>query len=252
VVLISPSGGGVKRLNLDVGEFWAAALSADGKRVAFNPALGIEAGGITLRTLDGARTVQIPNQPPQGEFSSYDFAWAPDGKKIAFVNGATVFTIDTDGRHLRELGKGSSPTWTRDSQRVVFASGDNRGIDLKIAVVGIDGTGLRLLGRGLNPDVSPSGDEVAYSNAVGVLVRPLEGGDARLVVRNGFGPVWSPDGRYLAFTRYTECGEAVCAGRIFVVRADGGRPRAVWPTVGDPSAADDWIRDVPSGLVGSG
>jgi Tol biopolymer transport system component len=251
VVLIPPTGGKTERLGLGVGEFWQAAFSTDGNRVAYNPVRGIAAGGLTVRTLGGGSPVRIPNQPPQREFASWDFAWAPDGRKLAFVHGANVFVIGTDGQDLRDLGIGSSPSWTPDSRHVVFAHGDNRDSDLKIAVIRADGTEFRLLGRGMYPDVSPSGEDVAYSNASGVFVRALGGGAARLAVPNGFGPVWSPDGRYLAFARYTECGHAACSGRIFVVSAEGGRPHAVGPTVGDPSPPDDWIRAAPEELAGS-
>lgn len=137
------------------------------------------------------------------------------------MNGDRVFTIAIDGSDLRKLGRGSFPTWAPDSEHVVFASGVYRGPELDIAVIRADGTGVRLLGRGLYPDVSPSGDEVAYSTSTGIFVTPFEGGEPRLVVPNGFGPVWSPDGKFLAFTRYTECGHAACSGRI--CRAGRGR-----------------------------
>ena len=43
------------------------------------------------------------------------------------------------------------------------------------------------------------------------VVRP-DGGEARLLIRNGRSPAWSPDGRRLAFIR---------SGNVFVVNADG-------------------------------
>jgi Tol biopolymer transport system component len=245
LVLVSPAGGEVERLRIGVGDFWDASLSDDGRQVAFNPARGLEAGGITVMTVGDGRTTRIPHQPPQDEFASYDMAWAPDRKSIAFVHGGRVFTIGVDGNDRRVVGLGSSPTWTPDSEHVVFASGDNRGLDLDIAVIRVDGTGLRFLGKGLYPDVSPSGDEIAYSTPTGVFVLPFAGGTPRLVVPNGFGPVWSPDGRFLAFTRYTSCPtegqHGVCSGRVFVVAAQGGEPRAIGPTVGDPLPPQGWI-----------
>ena len=242
VGLIPATGGTVQRLRIADDEFWDLAFSADGSRVAFNPAPG--SGGITVMTLKDGRTTVVPNQPSEDAFESIDLAWAPDGKSLAFVNGDRVYTISIDGRDLRELARGSFPTWTPDGKHIVFASGLYRGPDLDIAVIGVDGSGLRFLGRGLFPDVSPSGDEVAYSTRTGVYVQPLAGGAPRLVVPNGFGPVWSPDGRFLAFTRYTDCssGHGPCSGRVFVVPIEEGEPRPIGPTVGDPRAPEAWIR----------
>jgi Tol biopolymer transport system component len=244
-VLLVPAAGGIPELlKVADSEFWDVAFSPDGDRVAFNPARGIDAGGITVKTLKDAETQLVPNQPPQDLFASYDMEWAPDEKSLAFVNGASVFAISMNGSDLRKLGEGSSPSWTPDGEHVVFAAGDNRSDDLEITVVRADGTGARVLGRGLYPNVSPSGDEVAYSTRTGVFVRPLAGGEARMIVPNGFGPVWSPDGRFLAFTRYTSCpkgGHGVCSGRVFVVAIDGGEPQAVGPLGGDPGPPRQWI-----------
>ena len=244
VGLIPAAGGKVQRLTIVDDEFWDVAFSADGSQVAFNPAPGSDPRGITVMTLKDRRTTVVPNQPSQDRFGSYDLAWAPDARSLAFVNGDRIFTISIDGSDLREVARGVFPTWTTDGEHIVFASGLYRGPDLDVAVIRVDGTGLRFLGRGLYPDVSPSGDEVAYSTPVGVFVQPLDGGARRLVVRDGFGPVWSPDGRFLAFTRYTDCsgGHGPCSGRVFVVPVKGGEPRPIGPTVGDPRAPEDWIR----------
>jgi Tol biopolymer transport system component len=244
VLLVPAAGGKPERFRIADREFWDLAFSDDGSRVAFNPAHGLDAGGITVMTLKDGRTTVIPNQPPQDRFFSYDIAWAPDEQSFAFVNGDGVFAISIDGSDLRKLGRGSSPNWTPNGEHVVFASGDNRGDDFDIVVVRADGTDPQTLGRGTYPDVSPSGDEVAYSTPTGILVQPLMGGTPRLVVPNGFGPVWSPDGQFLAFTRYTSCprdGDGVCSGRVFVVAVEGGEPRAAGPTSGDPPPPRGWI-----------
>jgi Tol biopolymer transport system component len=75
-----------------------------------------------------------------------------------------------------------------------------------------------------------------------VYVMPLDGGEPRGVTNNGYGPVWSPDGDYLAFTRITQCGHAVCSGRIFVMPVDDGEARPVRRLIGDPGGAIAWIR----------
>lgn len=241
VLLVPAAGGSPERLEIEGEEFWDVAFSNDGRWVAFNPSPFVDSGGFRIRNLSNGRTSIIPGQPPEDRFESYAAAWSPDGRSLAFVNGDGVYVLGIDGTGLHRIGSGSSPTWTPGGDNIVFASGDNRRDDLRIAVVRVDGTGLRTLGRGLYPDVSPSGDDVAYSTPTGVFVKPLAGGEARLVVPNGFGPIWSPDGEFIAFTRYTDCGHAACSGRVFVVPADGGEARAVGPTMGDPGEPQQWI-----------
>ena len=50
-----------------------------------------------------------------------------------------------------------------------------------------------------------------------------------------------PDGKSLAFTRITECGHAVCSGRIFIMPIAGGEARSVSELIGDPGSAMAWI-----------
>jgi Tol biopolymer transport system component len=196
-----------------------------------------------IRTLKSGRTTLVPNQPSQDRFLSGDLAWAPDGRRLAFVNDETIYTISVNGNDLRKVAQGAFPSWTKDGKHIVFVSGWNGNTAVgDIDVSGVDGTGLRSLGRGLYPEVSPAGDDVAYSTPVGVFVRPLARGDPRLVAPNGFGPVWSPDGMFLAFIRYTTCGEGACSGRVFIVPVKGGTPHAVGPTMGDPGQPGGWIR----------
>lgn len=242
VLLVPAVGGEAERLRIDDKEFWDVAFSDDGRWIAFNPSPYVDDDGFRIRELEGGQTRIVPGQPPQDDSLSYDLAWAPDGESLAFVNGSDVYVVSIDGTGLRTVGRGDSPSWALDGTHIVFSSGDNRGYNSDLALVKADGTGLRVLGRGQHPDVSPSGEAVAYSTRRGVFVKPLAGGESRLVVPNGFDPVWSPDGKFLAFTRYTECGHAACSGRVFVIPVDGGEPHAIGPTMGDPGGPAQWIR----------
>ena len=52
------------------------------------------------------------------------------------------------------------------------------------------------------PAISPDGQQIAFAFEGNLFIVPAEGGNARLLVGNGhhsFHPVWSPDGRSIAY-----------------------------------------------------
>ena len=88
--------------------------------------------------------------------------------------------------------------------------------------------------------LSPDGQRLAFSYLGDIWIAPAAGGEARLVtshVEMDDYPVWSPDGKRIAFAsnRYGN-------PDIFVVDADGGRPKRVTyaSTADIPS---DWTND---------
>ena len=98
-------------------------------------------------------------------------------------------------------------------------------------------------------NLSPDGKRIAYGVAGQVWVRPIDGGDARMVSSGTFvagTPFWSPDGRSLAFTR---------GGKLWTVSSEGGLSQAI----GEPNTqlAGAWGPDgtiligvIDGGLVG--
>jgi len=94
--------------------------------------------------------------------------------------------------------------------------------------------------------LSPDGRLLAYSSAGQVYVRPMEGGEAR-VVSSDTGtagtPFWSPDGRSLAFTR---------GGKLFTVSAEGGPAKPIGES--KTSLAGAWGPDgtILIGAMGDG
>jgi Tol biopolymer transport system component len=165
------------------------AWSPDGRRIAF--AAG--AHGRRLQTIrpdgTGVRTLT------QGQFDLYP-AWSPDGAFIAFANedGVThttsVHVIDSAGMGRRLLVEnGTEPSWSPDGRSIVFARVTSGSSNLFI--IGVDGTGERLLtgqlGSEYQPAWSPDGSWVAFTrlapeqtNTDIAVVRP-DGTDAHVV-----------------------------------------------------------------------
>jgi TIR domain-containing protein/WD40 repeat protein len=120
----------------------------------------------------------------------------------------------------------AGPTLAYSSGSKVFLSPEN-------------GRPKTLPGNGLRkePDWSPDGTRLAYSEGGDIWTSDLEGGDT-VQVTNGDdvdgSPAWSPDGSQIAFNRKTDEGPA----RVFVVEAGGGEPAELVD-----GGAPDWSAD---------
>ena len=194
--------------------------------------------GIWVIRRDGthARLILAHSDPTQPGVGA--IAWSPDGGRLVCARSDdTLVTVGVDGKGVRRIvGHADEPDWTPDG-RIVFVRNPEQSSRAGIvSTIGVDGRGLRRLvsrGRWVEPHVSPDGSTVAVENGTGIFLAPRRGGTPRLFIRNGYGAAWSPDGRYLAFTRPIRCGEAVCTSRVFVVARSGGKPRAYGPEIGD-------------------
>lgn len=173
-----------------------------------------------------------------GETSS-----APSFPPIAFSanqgGAGSVVLVGADGRDRRRVGEGMrSPAWSGDGELLAVAR--ERGEDSDIAVMRPDGSGEATVtrggGRDDHPAFSPDGKWIAFSRitqdgegrltAAIHLVRPDGTRLRRLTSGDKLDgqPSWSPDGRRLAFARGT-AGEDGYVADVFVVEAEGGRPR---------------------------
>jgi Tol biopolymer transport system component len=178
--VVRPDGGGEKLLARDVGgetPSWAPV----GTQLAFTKELRGLKEAIFVVNAVGTGSRQLVETPASIE----NFAWAPDGRSIAFAasdyesSEVPAFVVDADGMHLRRIGTGT-PVWSPSGTLLAFQrSGD-------IWVARPDGSGTRQITRGIPEDGNP------------------------------FLPVWSPDGTKLAI------GES---GDIWVVNADGSGQR---------------------------
>ncbi len=130
---------------------------------------------------------EIRDIDPAGQI---DYALAPNGKRTLVSARGDIFSIPTENGATRDL------TGTQ----------------------GIDED---------HPAWSPDGKTIAYTTDVGgaqqIAVRPAEGGAESVLTHfpSGYfyGPVFSRDGKTLAFSDNTH--------KLWIVRADGGAPRQV-------------------------
>jgi TolB protein len=148
-------------------------------------------------------------------------AWHPGGNGLVYstlsdrgeqrvvahdIDGGTRVLASTPVTNL-------TPTISPDGETVVYAHGDENGVDLYAVPYG-GGSGHRLtVGRGslnVSPSFSPDGRRIAFTSGRSghpeVYITDADGSDVDILTSYDFGdqnyrsnPDWSPDGRLVAF-----------------------------------------------------
>ena len=194
-----------------------------------------------------------------------------------------IFTIGADGRNERRLTRpplGSvdfQPDWSSDGTRLVFQR-EYQTKPFETFVINADGSGLRQVDPGCPPGIpttqvceenvpawSPDAKRIAFGWAFGKLkqlrgdewievgaigVMDVDGGNARQLTQlkrpttsEDSEPVWSPDGRRIAFVRLNSTARPLDKHAVFVINADGSAARQVTPWKLDAGDHPDWSPD---------
>jgi TolB protein len=214
--------------------------SPDGRTLAFD---SDRAGNVDiyLRSSDGH--IQRLTTNPAGDSHP---TWTPDGRHIAFESDRSgikqVYVMDRDGSHVRQVTHyapaAEEPSWSPTGEWITFLSGTVA--HTALFVVRPDGSGLRrITPRSLNaghPSWSPDGKQIVFNSNIektnGRIWTVTPRGHLRQVTtgpsgQEDFEPAYSPDGRFIAFTRYV--GTPADAD-IWVMRADGSAAHDIAPT----------------------
>ena len=160
--------------------------------------------------------------------------WSPDGKKIVYTSDQAgdmeINVVDPDGKSITRLthngGDDRSPRWSPDGKRLAFIS-EQEGAPEVYLMSATGGRATKITSNGAEDilgDWSPNGEWLVYyskgtMDERGLWLRNPDGVNlVRLTTGKDRDPVWSPDGKHIAFVRW-DGGNA----DLFVLRklADG-------------------------------
>lgn len=227
--------------------------SPDGKRVLFQ-SNRTGRWEIYVMNADGSDPTQLTDRAGDNVTP----VWSPDGKRIALAaspgGNSDIYVMNADGSEWKRLtdhpGDDSHPHWSADGSRIVFNS-PRTTPDLtadwssqwhEIFSMKVDGTDLRQhTDHGTvctYPSFSPDGTKIAYRKVTDtpgfawdlttgqrnseVFVANVDGSSEVNLSNNAAfdgWPVWSPDGRQIAFAS-NRTGPAN-VGQLYVVNVDG-------------------------------
>jgi serine/threonine protein kinase len=213
------------------------SFSPDGKRIVFTAWQGWPQGS-------GLWTLKVDSTDPQlvirdGE-ARYP-RWSPDGTLVAYAARNSLHIISANGGDPHKLADGSmQPSWSPDSQRLVFKGCDGPACGLYL--MNIDGSGKTRLTTTADDTVpawSPDGSKVAFACKAGetwdICTVSIDGSDRKNLTANNpendVNPAWLPDSSGIVFLSARQ-------GRweIWVMNADGNGQRKLI----DAAVTADW------------
>jgi Tol biopolymer transport system component len=221
--------------------------SPDGQQIAFSLN-----GALAVINADGSGLRRLPRQ------SDYDRSpvWSPDGRQLAFIglrrqpHASDLYIVRADGTSMRQLTAGADAHELAWSPRGRIAYTDVTWRSTKapykfgaIYLVDTRGRSARRVLAGGQPrqlDWSASGNRLlftrdSYPHAVrqaGLWTLGADGTGRHALLENGYGGLFSPDGRQLVYYRN---------GALYRSRVDGKRPRPI-----DFRTPREWNADLES------
>ena len=205
--VVAVDGRGRPRRVGDLGPGTHAAPSPDGRRVAFLHAYpGDDGMQLYVMNADGSGRRQLTETPDLSNLADSPLAWSPDGRSIAFLRlGPTIGIAAVDGSSVRyvETENAISPAWSPDGRAISYTTQAGG-----LFLAGADGSNARRIASGGSaPEWSPDGRLIAVPREHRIWLVDPRTRSARRLSHPGieaFTPIFSPDGRRVAFAGQRE------------------------------------------------
>ncbi len=239
---VSENGGKAERITtFKQGDVRWPAISADGRTIVFEHDFGIEKLDVGSKRVTplhfdiAAETQESLSEVRDFNSQVDDYELAPNSRRIAFSIHGEVFTAPVEEGDLRQLtdspARERDVAYSPDGKWIGFVS-DRSGRE-ELYVVAVDGAGeaqkltdLDALKNGYN--WSPDSTQIAFSASDSKLrVVTVASKETKELSASRFGnigtPAWSPDGKWLAFTKpdFTRTTD------IYLIPASGGDEKKV-------------------------
>ncbi len=150
--------------------------------------------------------------------------------------------------YLTNAGSDTDPAWSPDGKSIAFAS--RRDGRQRIWIKRVAGEGVEVAitdGEDSAPRYSPDGQRIVFTRrasdgSTALYVVSSLGGEPRKIVENAVDGDWSPDGRWVCFTRW-ERTQGVTSTLLERVESDGSNARAIAQLKGVRARCPRWSPD---------
>lgn len=216
IYVVNPDGSDFEIVDTHKARDFAPQWAPDGKSLIFT---SVRDGHHELYSLDLHN--KALKRLTQTSFDSEDGCYAPDGKQIVFSgnrNGnSELYIMNANGSDLRQITftpnfNERSPKWSADGKKIVFV-GNTAGEESDVWIMDTKGRKRTRITQTpeseFHASLSKDGTKISYikvyEGAFELHVMDVDGKNDKILVRKkgyqAFFPHWSPDGKYIAFTR---------------------------------------------------
>jgi Tol biopolymer transport system component len=189
-----------------------AEWSPDGKKIAFVGGEGSRAD-LYVSNADGSGLAQLTRL---GTVTGTK--WSPDGRMLAFRAAGSVYVINADGSDLTQLTSATHSLvvrhleWSPQGDRIAFSLSLDPSVwetkdpeSLTVHVMNADGTNRIIVATNArDPRWLRDGRTLSFGRwfVDEIWTVSADGGEPSLLVPDGFGAEWSPDGTRIAYVKH--------------------------------------------------